>query len=671
MSRVSPRVDFIHKVFRPRWKSILVAALFGLVGGTARAEPSLPHLFSDHMVLQRGVAIRIWGWADPGEKIGVSLDQITRETVAGADRRWELTLPSMSAGGPFILSVQGKKTMEVRDVMIGEVWVASGQSNMTYALSGAAGGSDQILKADRPEMRMFTVPGHVGVTPQPDTLPASWKVCAPETVKEFSAVAFFFARRLQESLHVPIGIILSAWPGTAGEEWTDAESLRRDPILKPIVDRWDASPASVKSFATEPAPIDLEFDDFELLPAPGNPGQPLLLSNFDNGLATDSLGGNWTYGWQGAPQTSFSLVSPGRGGEGYAMRVSGRLAELDSSRLDAGFKTGSVAADLSAYAGLRFWVRGEGKFRFQTLQPTITDTDNYETGILQPTPDWEPVTVWFKDLAQEGWGVRIPFTPSALTGFGLLSIPEVGYPPRPPAGLYDGMIAPLEPYSIRGAIWYQGEGNTWRAYQYRQLLPALIQGWRKAWREEDFPFLIVQLPNHGESHELGNSIWAELREAQLLTSKTVPNTGLAVTIDVGDPKNLHPPRKQEVGERLALWALGTIYGEKLVYSGPLYESMRVEGNQVRIQFDLFGSSLVAHGDAVKGFSIAGPDRKFHWADAHIDGDTIVVSSEDVASPVAVRYDWANSPEGNLYNREGLPASPFRTDDWPGATLDSR
>jgi sialate O-acetylesterase len=181
----------------------------------------------------------------------------------------------------------------------------------------------------------------------------------------------------------------------------------------------------------------------------------------------------------------------------------------------------------------------------------------------------------------------------------------------------------------------------------------------------------VQLPNQGESPELGDSIWAELREAQLLTSRAVRNTGLAVTIDAGEPKNLHPPRKKEVGERLALWALGTTYGQRIVYSGPLYKSMLVERSQLRIQFDLFGSSLVANGDVVKGFSIAGPDHKFHWAEARIDGDTVVVSSKDVPSPLSVRYDWANSPEGNLYNREGLPASPFRTDDWPSATVNSR
>jgi sialate O-acetylesterase len=654
-----------------RHKTVFLIATLAFAAGTLRANPSLPHILSDHMVLQRDAEIRIWGWAEPGEKISANLGESTREGVAAADGRWELDLPPMPAGGPFVLRIQGKTTVEIKDVMIGEVWIASGQSNMTFALSGAATGDEAIRQADQPQIRLFTVPGRVAVTPQADTLPASWKTCTPEAAKEFSAVAYFFAERLEKSLQVPVGIILSAWPGSGGEEWTDAESLRAEPILKPILERWNASPAGVRSFATEPAAFDLEFDDFELLPAAGSSTEPLVLSNFDNGLATVSLSGEWTYSWKDAPQTSFSVVSPGRGGRGYAIRVSGRVGEMDSARLQAAFRVENATVDLSSYVGVRFWVRGEGEFRLQALQPTITDADNYEGATLNATPEWKPATIWFKDLKQEGWGVVMPFTASALSGLALLAMPDVGYPPRPPAGLYDGMIAPLEPCRIRGAVWYQGEGNGWRGYQYRWLLPALIRTWRNGWREGDFPFLIVELPNYGTSPELGNSLWAELREAQFLASKTVPNTGLAVTIDLGDPKNLHPPRKKEVGERLALWALGTTYGQEIVYSGPLYESMRVEGNQVRIEFRLFGSQLVALGGTLKGFSVSGQDRKFHWANARIEGDAVIVSSVDVGSPVAVRYDWANSPDGNLSNTQGLTASPFRTDDWPGETTDTR
>jgi sialate O-acetylesterase len=638
---------------------------------SAYAEPTLPHLFSDHMVLQRDMDISVWGWADPGEHIAVTLGANTRETITAADGRWNVSLPAMHAGGPFTLIVRGKKVVEVKDVLLGEVWIASGQSNMTYALSGATGAAEEIAAARYPQMRFLTVPKKIALEPQADTLPAAWEICTPDTAKIFSAVAYFFGRDLSKSLGVPIGIILSSWPGTAAEEWTDPDSLQREPVLRPIVQRWEAEPERVKTFASVPAEISLEFDDFELLPAVGSAGTPTLFSNFDDGGSRTETGGVWTYNWPDAATTRFELASPGRGGVGYAARVSGKLDGASSSDLQASFKSDGSPADLSAFMGIRFWVRGSGAFQFQMLQPTISDWDNYSAEMIRATPEWQEVTIWFKDLRQAGWGVAESFTASALTGFVLNIMVPIENEERPPSGLYHGMIAPLEKYRIRGAIWYQGEGNTWRAEQYQTLLPSLIQGWRKGFSEPDFPFLIVQLPNLGTSAELGNSIWAELRDAQLHTAKTVPNTGLAVTIDVGDPKNLHPPRKAEIGERLALWALGTSYGRRIVYSGPIYDSMKVSGNEVHIRFRYAGDGLEARGDVLKGFSIAGADKKFHWADARIEGGEVVVSSKEVSAPAAVRYAWANSPDCNLYNKNGLPASPFRTDDWPGASAGKR
>jgi sialate O-acetylesterase len=635
------------------------------------AEPRLPHLFTDHMVLQQDMNISVWGWADPEERITVNLGPNTRETVATAAGRWDVSLPAMHAGGPFTLMVRGKKIVEVKDVLLGEVWIASGQSNMTYALSGATGAAEEIPAANYPQMRFFTAPKRIALAPQENTLSAAWEICTPDTAKVFSAVAYFFGRDLHKALNVPIGLILSAWPGTAGEEWTDADYLRREGVLRPIVQRWEAMPAEVKNFAAEPVEISLEFDDFELLPAAGSTGTPTLLSNFDDGASRTETGGVWTYNWPDAAGTTFDLVAPGRGRAGYAARVAGNLDGASSSNLQAAFKGDGSPADLGAFMGIRFWVRGTGAFQFQMLQPTISDWDNYSSEMIRATPEWQEVTIWFKDLKQAGWGVTEPFTANALTGFVLNIMAPLGDPERPPSGLYDGMIAPLEKYRIRGAIWYQGEGNTWRAEQYRTLLPSLIQGWRKGFGEPDLPFLIVQLPNLGTSPPLGDSIWAELRDAQLWTAKTVPNTGLAVTIDVGDSKNLHPPRKAEIGDRLALWALGTTYGRQIVYSGPIYESMKITGNEVHIRFRYVGNGLEARGEGLKGFSMAGPDRKFHWADARIEGDEVVVSSREVSSPVAVRYAWAGSPACNLYNKNGLPASPFRTDDWPGASAGKR
>jgi sialate O-acetylesterase len=648
------------------WLGISVAAfLWSAPTSPIYAEPVLPHLFSDHMVLQRDADIRVWGWADPGEEISISLGGHTKATSADGQRHWKIDLPAMPAGGPFVLHVQGKKTVEFKDVMIGEVWVASGQSNMTYALSGATGAAEEIPKADYEEIRFFTVPQKISLTPETDISPAEWVVCSPESAKTFSAVSYFYARDVYRALGVPVGIILSARPGTAGEEWTDPEALRREPALQSILKAWDDSPASVKSFAARPMDFSLEFDDFELLPQPRDGSLPARISDFDDGTSRTSTGGEWTYSWKDSPRAAFELVAPGRGNKGYAARVSGTLDEVSSSRLQANFHADLSAADMSQFSGIRFWVRGNGQFQLEILQPTISDWDNYAAEIIHATPEWKQITISFKGLKQAGWGVSKPLTLQTLTGFQLVNMTSAGDPERPPSGLFQGMIAPLQEYRIRGALWYQGEGNTWRAYQYRKLLPAMIAGWRKGWGEGDFPFLIVQLANHGSSPELGDSIWAELREAQFLTARAMPNTGLAVSIDVGDPKNLHPPRKEEVGHRLALWALGTTYGEKLVYSGPLYDSMKTAGESVQIHFLQVGSGLDSRGGPLKGFAIAGTDHIFHWAEARIEGDTVIVSSPEVKAPVAVRYAWAGSPDCNLYNKEGLPASPFRTDDWPG------
>jgi len=663
-------------LLRPKLRALFVRSVFGAAALAAAvsctvAAPRMPYLFSDHMVLQSGVTQMIWGWADPGEAIEVHLAGTSRATTATSDGRWSVALLPLPAGGPFVLEVRGTKTLRFKDVAIGEVWIASGQSNMTYALSGATSAAEEIPAANYPQMRFFTVPKKIAVAPQENTLPAAWEICTPDTAKIFSAVAYFFGRDLHKALNVPIGLILSAWPGTAGEEWTDADSLRREPVLRPIVQRWEAAPAEVKNFAAEPAEISLEFDDFELVPTAGSAGTPTPLSNFDDGTSRTETGGVWTYNWTDAAGTTFDLVAPGREGTGYAARVTGKLDGASSSDLRASFKGDGSPADLRSSMGIRFWVRGKGAFQLQMLQPTISDWDNYSAEMIRATPEWQEVTIWFKDLKQEGWGVVEPFTPNALTGFVLNITAPFGDPERPPSGLYNGMIAPLEKYRIRGAIWYQGESNTQRAFQYRSLLPALIRGWRSDWKEADFPFLIVQLPNQGYSPEFGDSWWAELREAQLLTVKTVPRTGLAVTIDVGEAGNLHPPRKAEIGERLAQWALGTTYDRKLVYSGPLYKSMKIEDKEIRIHFDHVGGGLQAHGETLEGFTMAGADKRFHRAAARIDGDSVVVSSSEVDAPVAVRYAWGNSPNCDLYNKEGLPASPFRTDDWPGATYSNR
>jgi sialate O-acetylesterase len=632
------------------------------------ADPVLPSFISDHMVLQRGREIHIWGKADAGESITVSL--AGRAVSATTDNRnhWIAQLPALPPGGPFTLTVQGKKQIVIKDVMIGEVWVASGQSNMTFALDSAEGAATEVPKADYPQIRLFTVPRKIALSSQEDTRPAHWQICTPDNAKSFSAVAYFFARDLHRKLNVPVGVIESAWPGTSIEDWVTPESLQSEADLAPVLEEWKQATPDEKKFAENSLPLDLEFDDFEFIPSTTGSASKLL-ANFDDGTANLSTGGSFSYGWQDSPDALFDLVSPGRGAGGFAAHVSGQLDGTQDSTLAANYKLDAAAVDFNSYAGIRFWVRGNGSFRFRSKQPTVTDWDDYASPVMKATADWQPITVLFRDLRQEGWGVTLPFTQNALSGFTIESLTTLGYAPIPVSGLYEGMITPLLPSAFRGVLWYQGESNALKAHQYRKLLPALINGWRDASHQPDLQFLIVQLPNHGATpDEPSESAWAELREAQLLTIQHFPQTGLAITIDVGDPKNVHPHRKLEVGQRLALWAEGTIYKQPLEYSGPLYQSMKIVGGEIRVRFTHVGSGLEAHNNAeLRGFAIAGADHKFHWAEARIDSDAIVLSSRDVPDPVAVRYAWADSPVCNLFNKDGLPASPFRTDDWPGIT----
>jgi sialate O-acetylesterase len=633
------------------------------------ADPTLPTLFTDHMVLQRGREIHVWGMADPGEKITVSLAGHSSAAAADTQGNWSVLLPAMAAGGPFILTVQGKKPVVTKDVMIGEVWIASGQSNMTFSLDGAENAAAELPKANYPQIRLFTVPKKIALSPQRNTLPAHWEICTPDTAKSFSAVAYFFAREIHRKTNIPIGIVESAWPGTPIESWIAPEVLRGSGGLRSVTEDWDHATPDQKSFAASSQPFDLEFDDFELIPSDAAGAK--TLANFDKGNSRLTTGGSFAYNWSDAPDAIFDLASPGRGNDGFTARVSGRLDGTQDSTLSTSYKMDGSAEDLMAYSGIRFWVRGNGSFRFRSKQPTITDWDDYGTPVMKAASDWQQITIQFRDLRQDGWGVVKDFTQNALTGFSIECLTSLGYAPTPVSGLYEGMITPLLPYQFRGALWYQGESNALKGLQYRQLLPALIKNWRDASHQKDLEFMVVQLPNHGAiPNEPGESAWAELREAQLMAVKQVPNTGLAITIDIGDAKDLHPHRKMEVGERLAYWALGTVYKEPGEYSGPLYQSMRVERSTIRLHFTHSGSGLEARGGQdLQGFAIAGSDHKFHWAQATIDGESIVVESPDVPNPVAVRYAWGDSPRCNLFNREGLPASPFRTDDWPGISGD--
>jgi sialate O-acetylesterase len=474
------------------------------------ADVTLPALLADHMVVQRGLPVHVWGMAAPHEAVSVTFRSETKSAIADDDGRWSVYLSPCEAGGPFQLSIKATNTVELNDILVGDVWVASGQSNMEFPMTGLVNAPAEIAAAQYPKIRLLLVKHKPADYPLENVEPKGWAACTPETVADSSAVAYFFARNLQQKLGVPIGLIESSWGGTAAESWTSLHALSADASLMPVF------AARAKTLDTQATTVlHLQKEERE----------------FQQALAQ---------------------------------------------------------------------AKAEGK--------------------PLPWPQWHP------DFA--AWA---------------------------PAALYNGMIAPLTPFAIRGVIWYQGEANSGpdRASLYSRLFQTMIRDWRNAWGEGDFPFLFVQIANwNTEPGEL----WPEVRNAQR-QALALKNSGMAVTIDIGDPIDIHPKNKQDVGLRLALAARAITYGEKVEWSGPLYRQVTQEEHALRVWFD-HANGLMAKGAAPTGFEVAGADGKYSAAEAKIDGTSVVVSSPTVPTPVSVRYGWAANPNCNLVNKEGLPASPF-------------
>jgi sialate O-acetylesterase len=475
----------------------------------ARAEVKLPYLIADHMVLQRGLPVHIWGKADPAERVSVTFRGVDRSTSADDLGRWSVYLPPGEAGGPFTLSIN---SITLTDVLVGDVWVASGQSNMEWPVAWAADAKAEMAAANHPRIRLVRAMHKVSEYPVDNLVGQMWRACTPESAENFSAVAYHFGRLLQQKLDVPIGLIQTAWGGTPIDAWTSLGAIAQDPALMPVFAEW-------------------------------------------NNLMQDHA-----------------------------------LALLRHDR---------AAKD---------WEKAAARAKAEH-QP------------LAPVPE-KPV------------GPGGPWTPG---------------------GLYNAMVAPVTPMAIRGVIWYQGEanGSTTRAPLYGRLLQTMIRDWRKAWGIGDFPFLFVQLANY----RAPDSAWPELREGQR-SALALRNTAMTVTIDIGTPDNIHPPDKKTVGARLSLAARAMAYGEDIEYSGPLPREVTRESGALRVWFD-HAAGLSARGGAIKGFEVAGADRRYQAAEARIEGGTVLVRSEAVAAPVSVRYGWRDDPECNLFNAAGLPASPFR------------
>ena len=560
-------------------KTIFFAIL--LLGQNLKADVKLPTLFGDNMLLQANKPVPVWGTADVGEKVTVSFAGQKVSSTADANGHWQLKLDPLASSTAGIMLVEGKNQIRINDVLVGTVWICSGQSNMEFAVVAARNAVEEISKAHYPKIRLFKVERAASFQPLAEVR-GRWMECNPEYLGQgdtwggFSAVGYFFGRELHRATGLPVGIIASSWGGTPAEAWTSLAGLQKEPALKGIVQRYTSL---ISNLPTRKAQYEEKCREY-----------PKIRTE-----------------WEAANQP-------------YLAALASWNAEVERARSER---------------------------RPIPAKPIPT------------TPEPKPLGHYAPD--QE---------------------------PHSPTFLYNAMLAPLMPYAIEGAIWYQGESNAFnaeRAAEYKKLFPALIADWRSHWGMGDFPFYYCQLANFRAKQRLpGESFWADLREAQRLTLR-LPNTGMAVLIDIGEAGGIHPLNKQEVGSRLAKIALAKLFGKDVRYTGPVYRSMKLEGNKIRLGFDSVGGELVARelpatydvsmarketkplvrnrpGSQLEGFAICGADRKWVWADAVIEKETVVVSAPEVQEPVAVRYAWADNPTCNLYNKEGLPASPFQTDE---------
>ncbi len=623
----------------------------------------VPHpLFSDHCVLQQGRDVPVWGWADAGEEVSVSFRGETVTTTADSDGRWSLRLPTGEAGGPSRMTISGSETeaaLQVGDVLVGEVWIASGQSNMERQLGPRPGqkpiinGEAEAAKADYPAFRQFWIPDTTSTVPL-ETVEAHWVVCTPETAIDFTAVGFFFGRDLLAALDVPVGLINTNWGGTPAEAWTSEEGLAEFPnYLEEIKKLQNPEQYDSKS----PEEILEENEDWfrqnDLGSKAGAYWNAPNLAEVEN-WSTMELPTLWDPligDLNGVVWFRREIDLPGSWQEQAAVLNLGPVDDADTTWIN-GIPVGHTF----------LWTKDRSyRIPAGVLKPgrnviAVRVLDTAGGGGIYPSTSM-PMTLALEDgsesLSLAGpWKYRI--------GADLAVIEE----PHPfiikalqnsPTMLYNGMLAPVIPYSIKGVIWYQGESNADRAREYRDLFPAMIADWRSKWGLGDFPFLYVQIAPYKDQPP-------EIREAQLLTLDRSPNVAMAVTLDIGDAEDIHPANKEPVGERLALAARALAYGEDIVYSGPVYQSMEARGSEAILHFSQVDPGLVIGGaPPLRGFTVAGPDGVFHPARARIEGDTVIVDSPDVDHPSAVRYGWQNVADGNLFNKAGLPASPFRTD----------
>ena len=649
-------------------KSVLAALFFCvsmLVASTVRAEIRLARLFSDGAVLQRQKPLPLWGWANPNENVSVTLAGQAKSVRADAGGRWSVEFAAMEAGGPFELKVSaGSENLTVKDILLGEVWLCSGQSNMEWTVKQSDNFASEKRDADYPQIRHFYVEHSVEIEPQTDLKKGEWKAASPETVGDFTAVGFFFAREIYNKLKIPVGLVHSSWGGSQIEGWISREGMLSSDELgeygRNLPKNWAEADALLErnlkritlgdpernpTLADEKKYTEAGYD-FSKWHTGGSP-----IGQWD-------WKGIWAFRGNGFMARSVELPESFNGQEvtlGLAQIHSYIEVYLNGKMIYSGTATGEKMLFPMAK---EFWKRREN--RIVVKMNRVIEPAWFGLGLTGSADDVFVATRTEKIPLGDGWKLMPSFAERREYAH---SSNNVG------TAIYNGMIAPLVPFAMRGVLWYQGETNAGRSFQYRKTFPLMINDWRKKWNDE-FYFYFVQLSSYGANQSSNEgSGWAELREAQTMTL-SLPKTGMAVTTDIGNALDIHPTNKQDVGRRLAANALKQTYGMEIPYSSPLFDSVKFENGKAFVSFKIADGGLTAKDKFgyVRGFEIAGADRKFYYAKAEISGSKVVVSSERVENPVAVRYAWSDAPvDANLYNSAGFPAAPFRTDNWPGVT----
>jgi sialate O-acetylesterase len=653
-----------------RVKSLFSMVLVFTVMGNAWAKVVPAACFTDNMVLQQKTDAAIWGTDAPGKSVTITTSWNSKNytIVAGADSTWKTKVATPSYGGPYtIIFDDGDKTV-LNNVLIGEVWVCSGQSNMEMQMQGGLGSVLNLDKevadaANYPQIRMLKIDNKTSFQPRTDVpVKWGWNVCGPQTVRDFSAAAYFFAKNLYDDKHVPVGIINSTWGGTVAEAWTSGDALKTMPAFAPFVKAIEGGLTQEKLNARYQDDIRAWLNTINANDPAWQNGRLLwAMPGFDDS-AWKKMNVPTYWEQAGVPDYDGTVwfrkvvkVPPAWVGKDLKLNIGG-IDDYDDS-----FFNGTEIGHTELFIYKRSYKIPAKLVKAGDNTIAIRVFDNGGLGGINKGPMILSVvgdTSAKIDISGE-WNYHLAVDLTQLP-----QPPVNNNSPNRPTLIYNAMIKPIEPYTIKGVIWYQGESNADRPYEYEQLFPLLITDWRQKWGEGNFPFYFVQIASYSANDQPPAADWPALRYAQLKTL-SLPNTGMAVTIDIGDYHRIHPQNKQEVGRRLALIARAKTYGEHIAYSGPVYQSQKIDGNKIALSFKYTNGGLVAKGDTLKGFTIAGADKIFHPAAAVIEGNKVIVSGADVADPVAVRYAWANFPACNLYNGAGLPASPFKTDDWQG------